>query len=58
MDVHLKALGLSDIDSYVGLLHTLFALEDIYDLRTGHVEGEPFLFCRQELKNKQIKKAN
>ena len=44
MDVHLKALGLPDIDRCVGLLHTLFALEDIYDLRTGHVEREPFLF--------------
>ena len=44
MDVHLKALGLSDIDSYVGLLHTLFALEDIYNLRTCHIEGEPFPF--------------
>ena len=44
MDVHLKALALPDIDSYVGLLHTLFALEDIYGLRTDHIEGEPFLF--------------
>ena len=44
MDVHLEAPGLPDIDSYDGLLHTLFALKDIYSLRTGHVEREPFLF--------------
>ena len=44
LGVHPKALALPDIDSYVGLLHTLFALEDIYGLHIGTVEGEPFLF--------------
>ena len=44
LEVHPKALGLPDIDSYVGLLHTMFALEDLYGLRIGTVEGEPFLF--------------
>ena len=44
LEVHPKALGLPDIDSYIGLLHTMFALEDLYGLRIGTVEGEPFLF--------------
>ena len=44
LQVHPKALALPDIDSYVGLLHTLFALEDLYGLRVSTVEGEPFLF--------------
>ena len=26
------------------MLHTMFALEDLYGLRIGTVEGEPFLF--------------
>ena len=44
LEVHPKALSLPDIDSYVGLLHTLFALEDLYGIRVSTVEGEPFLF--------------
>ena len=44
LEVHPKALALPDIDSYIGLLHTFFALEDLYDIRVSTVEGEPFLF--------------
>ena len=29
-----------EIDSYVGLMHTLFALEDIYGLKIGEIDGE------------------
>ena len=36
--------ALPDIDSYIGLLHTFFALEDLYGIRVSTVEGEPFLF--------------
>ena len=35
-----KALDLPDIDSYVGLAHTLFALEDIYGLHISDIDGE------------------
>ena len=44
LEVHPKALALPDIDSYIGLLHTLFALEDLYGIRVSTVAGEPFLF--------------
>lgn len=44
LQVHPKALALPDIDSYIGLLHTFFALEDLYGIRVSTVEGEPFLF--------------
>lgn len=44
LEVHPKALALPDIDSYIGLLHTFFALEDLYGIRVSTVEGEPFLF--------------
>jgi len=43
LDVSPKALDLPDIDSYVGLAHTLFALEDIYGIRIGEIDGEPCL---------------
>lgn len=35
-----QALSVPDIDSYTGLLHTLFALEDNYGLKVGEVNGE------------------
>lgn len=34
------ALTVPDIDSYVGLIHTLFALEDLYGLHIGEIDGE------------------
>lgn len=40
LDVSPKALDLPDIDSYIGLMHTLFALEDMYGLKVGEIDGE------------------
>lgn len=40
LEVSPKALDLPDIDSYVGLAHTLFALEDLYGLKIGDIDGE------------------
>jgi len=40
LSVSPKALDLPDIDSYVGLAHTLFALEDIYGIQIGDIDGE------------------
>ncbi len=40
LDVSPQALALPDIDSYISLMHTLFALEDIYGLRIGEIDGE------------------
>jgi len=40
LDVSPRALDVPEIDSYVGLAHTLFALEDLYGLRIGEIEGE------------------
>ena len=34
------ALAVPDIDSYVGLMHTLFTLEDLYGLHIGEIDGE------------------
>ena len=40
LDVSPHALSVPDIDSYVGLMHTLFALEDMYGLKIGEINGE------------------
>ena len=40
LEVSPQALDLPNIDSYIGLMHTLFALEDIYGLKIGEVNGE------------------
>lgn len=39
-DVNPRAITVPDIDSYVGLMHTFFALEDMYGLKIGELNGE------------------
>ncbi|WP_077609654.1 helix-turn-helix domain-containing protein [Clostridium sp. Marseille-P2415] len=39
-DVSAHALTVPDIDTYVGLMHTLFTLEDMYGLKIGEIDGE------------------
>ena len=40
LDVSPKALDVPDIDSYIGLMHTLFTLEDRYGLKINEMDGE------------------
>ena len=40
LDVSPHALSVPDIDSYVGLMHTLFTLEDNYVLKISEMDGE------------------
>lgn len=40
LDVVPQALDIPDIDSYIGLMHTLFALEDNYGLTISETDGE------------------
>lgn len=40
LDVAPQALDIPDIDSYIGLMHTLFTLEDIYGLTVSESNGE------------------
>ena len=35
-----EALNVPDIDTYVGLMHTLFTLEDVYGLKIDDIDGE------------------
>lgn len=40
LDVNTRAINVPDIDSYLGLMHTLFALEDMYGIKIGEIDGE------------------
>ena len=40
LDVSPQALTVPDIDSYIGLMHTLFTLEDLYGLTIDETDGE------------------
>ena len=43
LDVSPKAIAVPGIDSYIGLMHTLFTLEDRYGLEIFEHDGEPCL---------------
>ena len=40
LEVNPHALNVPNIDTYDGLAHTLFALEDLYGLQIGEIDGE------------------
>lgn len=40
LEVSPNALDVPDIDSFVGLMHMLFALEDLYGLKINSISGE------------------
>ena len=40
MDVSPHALDVPDIDSYIGLMHTLFTLEDLYGLTVSESDED------------------
>ena len=39
-----RAIKVPDIDSELGLMHTLFALEDMYGFRIANIDGIPAAF--------------
>ena len=40
LEVSPSALDVPNIESYIGVMHTLFALEDLYGLKIGNIDGE------------------
>ena len=50
-DISPRAINVPDIDSYLGLMHTLFALEDMYGIKIGEIDGELSLRLDREHKN-------
>lgn len=49
LDVAPQALAVPDIDSQIGLMHTLFTLEDVYGITIKEIDGE---VCLQINKDK------
>ena len=47
-DVSPRAINVPNIDSYLGLMHTLFALEDMYGIKIGEIDGEVCLRLDRE----------
>lgn len=43
LEVAPEALNVPDIESYIGVMHTLFALEDLYALKIDKIDGEPII---------------
>lgn len=39
-NIHPDALTVPQIDTYLGLMHTFFALEDMYGIKIGEINGE------------------
>ncbi len=52
-DVSSAALNVPDIDSYIGIMHTLFTLEDLYGLSADLIDGEPVLRFGTDIKNRE-----
>ena len=53
-DVAPAALDVPDIDSYIGIMHTLFVLEDQYDLSADLIDGEPILRFGTDIKKRDF----
>ena len=56
-DVSPRAITVPEIDSYIGLMHTLFALEDMYGLKIGEIDGEVCLRLDKSDCSTKIEKA-
>ena len=51
--VSTRAINVPNIGSYLGLMHTLFALEDMYGIKIGEIDGELCLRLDREHKEYQ-----
>ena len=51
LEVCPQALTIPDIDNYIGLAHTLFALEDLYGFKINNNDGELCLTLDRENKS-------
>lgn len=49
LDVNPQALTVPDIRTYEGLMHTLFALEDMYGLKIKGIDGSNMLYFEGKL---------
>ena len=54
LGVNPNAITIPNIDSYLGLIHTLFALEDIYDINIDKIDGQLCLKISPENRTENI----
>ena len=40
LGVRTEAINVPDIDTTIGFMHTLFAIEDMYGIKIGEIDGE------------------
>lgn len=50
LDVDPKALTVPDINTYDGIMHTFFALEDMYDFQIDTIDGQPCIRLNPNIK--------
>ena len=51
LNVKMYALNVPETDTYLGLIHTLFALEDTYGIKINSIDGELCLTLDKHNKN-------
>ena len=57
LDVSPQALDVPDIDSQIGLMHTLFTLEDVYGLTISEADGEVCLKVNKDKGKEAVRAA-
>lgn len=55
LDVSTEALNVPNIDSYTGLMHTLFALEDLYGFKIDRFDGEICIRLNKQIGSTYVK---
>lgn len=50
LDVPTNAIDIPDIDTYIGVMHTLFALEDEYGFEISDMDGTPCIILNRNFK--------
>lgn len=51
--VSTRAINVPNIDTYLGLMHTLFAIEDMYGLKIGEIDGQMCLMFDNDIASKK-----
>lgn len=57
LDVSPAALNIPNIDNSLGVMHTLFALEDMYGLQIDEANGEIVLHLEENIENLKLRCA-
>lgn len=50
-----EALNVPDIEGYVGIMHTLFVLEDLYGFRVDRINGKTVIILDEKGENSELR---